>query len=87
MNEFDRLRLRFAGILVYTTKALKMAAFGENDPGDVPMHTDVKLGGRPSCMAVSRDNLRVAVALEDKVRCSERQAFPKESFLRTRSHA
>ena len=36
--------------------------------GPVPARADVALGGRPSCMAVSEDNLRVAVAVGDKVR-------------------
>lgn len=60
------------GILVYSTKVLASAALSEKDDSSaegaaVPLHAQVELGGRPSCMAVSRDNERVAVALGDKV--------------------
>lgn len=68
---------------MYATEALKVAAFGENDPGDVPVHADIKLGGRPSCMAVSRDNLRVAVVLEEKVRCFGETGLTSSELSRT----
>lgn len=62
---------------MYDTEALSSAAFGAAEqqqqqdpasPGPVPAaRADVALGGRPSCMSVSEDNLLVAVALGDKV--------------------
>lgn len=39
-----------------------------------PIRADVALGGRPSCMAVSEDNVRVAVAVGDEV-CWEKGAL------------
>lgn len=63
---------------MYNTESLSSAAFGaaaggqqegEDDP--VPVRAEVDLGGRPSCMVASRNNLLVAVAVGDKV-CSRR---------------
>lgn len=65
-----------AGILVYAIEDLSSAAFGrggqqqqqQQDPASpVPVQADVALAGRPSRMVASRDNLRVAVAVGDKV--------------------
>eukprot|EP00752_Nemacystus_decipiens_P008540 g7627.t1 len=56
------------GILVYGTEALSSAAFAAASSGAAPAaRADVTLGGRPSCMAATEDNSRVAVALGDKV--------------------
>ncbi|CAM9842568.1 unnamed protein product, partial [Ectocarpus sp. 13 AM-2016] len=64
------------GILVYAIEDLSSAAFGrggqqqqqQQDPAlPVPVRADVALAGRPSRMLASRDNLRVAVAVGDKV--------------------
>lgn len=56
---------------MYEIKTLSSAAFGateqEQDAASVPVRADVALGGRPSCIAVSGDNLLVAAALGDKV--------------------
>lgn len=57
---------------MYDIQTLSSFAFGgaagqEQDAAPVTARADVALGGRPSCMAVSGDNLRVAVALGDKV--------------------
>lgn len=61
--------LRCAGILVANTDAVAKAALGEEepDPVTIPTRARVDLGGRPSCIAVSRDGERVAVAIDGKV--------------------
>lgn len=62
------------GVLVYDTQTLASAALKEEQEsspggdGGVPPKARVVLGQRPYSMAVSRDNLRVAVAVRDKVR-------------------
>ena len=68
---------------MYSTEHLRSAAFGRQDAAapvnegghddgndDLSPHGHVTLEGRPSCMTVSEDNLRVAVAVGDKVGAS-----------------
>lgn len=69
------------GVLVYSTEHLRSAAFGspqdaaapvneeghDDDNDEISPHGHVTLEQRPSYMAVSEDNFRVAVAVGDKV--------------------
>lgn len=66
--------ISYEGLLVYDTKTLVSAAFdqkggvSDDEKGSsIPLEANVKMGGRPYCLAVSQDNLRVAVAVGNKV--------------------
>lgn len=73
---------------MYSTEHLRSAAFGrqdasapaneeghDDDNDELSAHGHVTMEGRPSCMAVSEDNLRVAVAVGDKVGASRYRAI------------